>query len=229
MLQLQFKSFKEAGGSYPHPLEVQYILSAEFGDPPLAVFQKRAGKALFYTDKKMRQGVPADTPQTLAQLRAFKIGDNLKSVFSNGATAAQVKAAKEWLLSEGFAQGQERQTITLHLKDLDANAQFSITLEVHAGGALSIQTIKTATTKVCFVTSVRPPDQLDARIMLIGHYSTQISRTTKDKLQQVGETCSFDSATSRLGTPGLAAMGLSLNHFRIKHKQGFHGTLQQQV
>ncbi|MEW5301556.1 MAG: hypothetical protein WDW38_010297 [Sanguina aurantia] len=44
MLRAQFKSHKDAGGAYPHPLEVQYILAAEFGDPVAADFRVRPGK-----------------------------------------------------------------------------------------------------------------------------------------------------------------------------------------
>lgn len=42
-------------------------------------------------------------------------------------------------------------------------------------GSLSIRKIKTASTKVCFVTSIRPQDQLDARFKILGHYTTQVT------------------------------------------------------
>lgn len=41
-------------------------------------------------------------------------------------------------------------------------------------GLLSIRKIRTASTKVCFVTSIRPQDQLDARFKMLGHYTTQV-------------------------------------------------------
>ncbi|MEW5319126.1 MAG: hypothetical protein WDW38_010296 [Sanguina aurantia] len=185
------------------------------------------GKALFYNDARMGGAMRANVLQTLSQLKAFRIGKDLKSVYSNGATAGQVCSVTSWLKGEGFSRGSDKQTVSLHVTDVDANASYNIAMDAMPGGLLSIRKIKTASTKVCFVTSIRPQDQLDARFKVLGHYTTQLDPDVAAKLRGVGKQCRIDLSRNKLDTPNLGCVGLTRQHCRIKSKQVYNGSLRQ--
>ncbi|MEW5301555.1 MAG: hypothetical protein WDW36_004408 [Sanguina aurantia] len=168
-----------------------------------------------------------DTQCLNVPLQAFRIGKDLKSVYSNGATAGQVCSVTSWLKGEGFSRGSDKQTVSLHVTDVDANASYNIAMDAMPGGLLSIRKIKTASTKVCFVTSIRPQDQLDARFKVLGHYTTQLDPDVAAKLRGVGKQCRIDLSRNKLDTPNLGCVGLTRQHCRIKSKQVYNGSLRQ--
>lgn len=65
--------------------------------------------------------------------QAFRIGHDIKSVFSNGATARQVSSVTSWLKGQGFTRGSDKNTVSLHVVDVDANASYNIAMDVMPG------------------------------------------------------------------------------------------------
>lgn len=60
--------------------------------------------------------------------------DDMRSVFSHGVTESQVKTTVGWLMSEGFTEGAERHTVSIHLQDANANAEFTLAMEATEAG-----------------------------------------------------------------------------------------------
>lgn len=75
----------------------------------------------------------------LSLLQAIKLGRQMKSLFSNGISAVQAQSTADWLLDQGFSRQADSSMLSLHVVDVDANAQYTLAMEIHDGCVVFVQ------------------------------------------------------------------------------------------